>query len=124
MSSVADILVGTGQVAAGAGMQAAAVDPYGGAMLTVAGVLALMSAEEAEKGAAWRVADIAAMRALLGREAQADVLVLSALDAVWADLSRELIAYHAAMEDEGGDDAAILAFYRESAERRELKWPG
>ena len=41
MSSVADILVGSGQVAIGAGMQAAAADPYGAAMLNVAGLLAL-----------------------------------------------------------------------------------
>jgi hypothetical protein len=124
MSSVADILVGSGQVAIGAGMQAAAADPYGAAMLNVAGLLALMSAEEAEKGAAWRVADIAAMRALLGREAEQDVLTLSALDEIWAALARDLTAHHAAIEAAGGDDQAILAFYRESAERRELRWPG
>ncbi|WP_156457824.1 hypothetical protein [Sphingomonas sp. Leaf412] len=120
MSSLGDILVGAGQVAAGTGAAIGAHDAYGGAMLTVAGVLALMSAQEAETAAAWRVADIAAMRTLLGRPVQADDLSLAALDATWADLSRDLIAHHAGL---AGDDAAILAFYRESAERRELTWP-
>lgn len=120
MSSLGDILVGAGQVAAGTGVAIGAQDAYGGAMVTVAGVLALMSAQEAEMAAAWRVADIAAMRKLLGRPAATDDLSLTALDAAWADLSRELIAHHAALD---GDDGAILAFYRESTERRELAWP-
>ena len=123
MSSIGDVLVGAGQVAAGAGMQAAAHDPYGGAMLTVAGMLALLAAQEAETGAAWRIADIAAMRALLGRSGEVDAFTLSALDTAWATLTAELIAHHAAVEAAGGDDAAIRAFYRESAERRELAWP-
>lgn len=128
MSTLRDVLVGTGQIAAGAGMQAAeqggAAGAYGGAMLTVTGVLSLMAAAEAEMAAAWRVADIAAMRALLGQEPRApDRLTLTALDEEWAALSRALIAHHAATEEGGGDDAAILAFYRDSAERRELPWP-
>ncbi|MGJ3628532.1 phosphotransferase family protein [Sphingomonas sp. MMS24-JH45] len=122
-TSLVDVLVGTGQIAAGAGMLAAEKDPYGGAMLTVTGFLSLLAAQEAEMAAAWRAADIAAMRALMGRESEADDLRLSALDATWAAPSRDLIAHHAAIEAAGGDDAAILAFYRQSTERRELTWP-
>ncbi|NJR79606.1 hypothetical protein [Sphingomonas corticis] len=128
MSSLTDVLVGTGQIAAGAGMQAAeqggAAGAYGGAMLTVTGILSLMAAAEAERAAAWRVADITSMQALLGRpEAVPADLSLPALDAAWDALSRDLIAHHAAVEEAGGDAAAILAFYRESTERRELPWP-
>ena len=99
-------------------------------MLTVSGLLALLSAQESERGVAWRMADIAAMRALLaaGGVAAPDSATgytLSELDAAWASLSDALVAHHALVEAAGdaAQDAAICAFYRDSCRRRELAWP-
>jgi hypothetical protein len=125
VSDLGDVLTGAGLVGLGAGAAAAAHDAYGGAMMTVAGLLAVLGAQEADKAAAWRLADIAAMRALLGDEAPAtgEGLTLTELDEAWATLSRALIAHHAGVEPGSEKDRAILAFYRESTARRELVWP-
>lgn len=127
MTVLGDVLVGCGQIGVGAGQAAMEQDAFGGSTLLVAGVLALLAAQEAERAAAWRCADIAAMRALLGQAAPAtgEGLTLSELDAAWATLSNALTVAHIAAE-QGGDraaDAAFCAFYRESAARRELEWP-
>lgn len=127
MSELTDCLTGAGLIAMGAGAAAAEQDAFTGSTITIAGLLAVLGAQEAEKAAAWRLADIAAMRALLGEAAPAtgEGLTLSELDAAWATLSRALIAHHAAAEATGdaAQDAAICAFYRASTARRELTWP-
>lgn len=127
MSQLGDILVGAGMVGIGAGAAAAEHDAFGGSTLTVAGLLAILGAQEAEKAAAWRIADLDAMAALLGDAApeRQGGWTLPELDADWARFSEALIAAHAEAEA-GGDvarDRAFLAFYRESAERRALVWP-
>lgn len=125
MSQLGDILTGAGMIGIGAGTAAAEHDAFGGATLTVAGLLAILGAQEAEKAAAWRVADLAAMAALLGEAApvRAGGWTLTQLDADWNRFSDALIAAHAAAEAAGDDDRAFLAFYRESAARRALVWP-
>lgn len=127
MSELGDVLLGAGTVGIGAGTAASERDAFGGSTLVVAGVMAVLGAAEAEQAVAWRMADIAAMRALLGERAPrvGDGLTLSEVEAAWATLSDALIAHHAAVEEAGDTaaDRAILAFYRESAERRELAWP-
>jgi aminoglycoside phosphotransferase (APT) family kinase protein len=117
-SELGHVLTGAGMVAAGAGQAAAEHDAFGGATVLVSGLLALLAAQEAEKAAAWRVADIVAMRDLLGDTVPAigDMMTLPDLDAAWATLSEALI-------QTGRDDPAVLAFFRESAARRELTWP-
>ena len=127
MTQLGDILTGSGMIGVGAGMQAPSMIAFGGSTLLVAGVLALLGAQEAEKAAAWRIADIRAMQALLGDAAPAigGDFSLSELDADWAMLSDALISHHADIEARGdrAADVAICAFYRESAARRELAWP-
>ena len=127
MSQPGEILTGAGMVGIGAGTAAAAHDAFGGATLTVAGLLAILGAQEAEKAAAWRIADLEAMAALLGDAAPARTggWTLTELDADWARCSDALIAAHAAAEAAGDTarDRAFLAFYRESAARRALVWP-
>lgn len=127
MSELGDVLMGAGMIGIGAGTAASAHDAFGGSTLVVAGVMAVLGGLEAEQAVAWRVADIAAMRGLLGDVAPAvsDELTLSAVETSWATLSDALIAHHAAVEAAGdaAADRAILQFYRESAERRELAWP-
>lgn len=128
MSDVGDVLTGVAMISLGSGAAVQGHDAYGGAMMTVAGLLGLLSAQEAERAAAWRAADIADMRALLpdaaGIAPAAD-LTLTALDAEWAALSDALIAHHAAVEAAGdaAQDRAILRFYNQSAARREFVWP-
>jgi hypothetical protein len=127
VSELGEVLAGAGMIGIGAGMAAGEQDAFAGSTLVVAGVMAVLGAQEAEQAVAWRMADIAAMRALLGDAAPVtdDALSLSAVEAAWATLSDALIAHHAAVEAAGNAvaDAAILAFYRESSERRELVWP-
>jgi hypothetical protein len=127
MSELGDALTGAGLVGMGAGQAAAEHDAFAGSTMLVAGLLAVLGAQEADKAAAWRITDIRAMQALLGDAAPAvgDGLTLGALDAAWATLSDALIAHHARVEADGDRvaDAAILAFYRDSCARRDLVWP-
>ncbi len=127
MSQLFDILTGSGMIGVGAGTAAAEHDAFGGSTMLVAGVLAILGAQESEKAAAWRIADIRTMQALLGDVAPAvgDGFTLTELDAAWAILSEALIAHHARVEEQGdtATDRAICGFYKESAARRELIWP-
>lgn len=127
MSELSDILTGSGLVGMGAGQAAAVHDAFGGSTMLVAGLLAVLGAQEADKAVAWRVADIRAMRTLLGDKAPAvgDGLTLTELDRDWATLSKALIAHHATIEAAGdaATDAAIREFYTESCARRMLEWP-
>lgn len=127
MSELSDVLTGAGMVAIGVGQAAAEQDAFGGSTLTVTGLLAILAAQEADRAAAWRIADIEAMAALLGDAAppRTGGWTLTELDADWARFSEATIAAHAAAEAAGDSarDRAFLAFYRESAARRELGWP-
>lgn len=127
MSQLGEILTGAGMVGIGAGTAAAERDAFGGSTLTVAGLLAILGAQEADKAAAWRIADLHAMAALLGDAApeRAGGWTLTELDADWARASEALIAAHAEAEAarDAERDRAFLAFYRDSAARRALAWP-
>ncbi|QXQ08228.1 hypothetical protein KX816_09805 [Sphingosinicellaceae bacterium] len=127
MSDLKAILTGAGLVGMGAGEAAAEHDAFAGSTLLVAGLLAILGAQEAEKAAAWRVADIRAMQELLGDSAPevGTGLMIGELDAAWATLSAALILHHARIETDGDrvSDANILSFYRDSCARRELVWP-
>ncbi len=127
MSQLGEILTGSGMIGIGAGAAAAERDAFGGSTLTVAGLLAILGAQEAEKAAAWRIADLAAMAALLGDAApeRTGGWTLTELDADWARFSDALMDAHAAAEAAGDADRdrAFLAFYRDSAARRALVWP-
>lgn len=127
MSEVGDVLLGAGQIVLGIGAAAAETDAFGGSTLTVSGLLAVLGAQEIDKAAAWRIADIEAMAVLLGADAPARTggWTLTELDADWARFSEATIAAHAAVEAAGDTarDRAFLQFYRDSAARRELVWP-
>ena len=118
-SDVAHILTGTGLVTAGAAEAAGAVQPFLGATMMVAGLLALLAAQEAEQAAAWRRADIADMAALTGTTPPAitETATLTELDAHWATLAQ------AAIDHPDRDTRAFLDFHRDSAARRALTWP-
>ena len=124
-SDVAQVLIGAGIAAAGAGEKMGVVDAFAGSTLTVAALLALLGAQEAEKAAAWRMADIRDMRRLLGDDAPVthEGEMLDALDGIWGTLATALIAQHDAVAEAGGDETPFFDFYRESTARRELAWP-
>lgn len=123
-SELANLLTGTGIVAAGAAEAATPIQQFLGSTMSIVALLSLLSAQEAEKAAAWRRADIAAMATLLGEtpDVPADA-TLEALDTIWAALSTRLIAHHDRVAAAGADEAALFAFYRDSASRRTLAWP-
>lgn len=124
-SDLAQVLIGAGLIASGAGEKVSAVDAFAGSTVSVAGLLAFLAAQEAEKAAAWRLADIADMQRLLGDDAPpiGGGMTLGALDAAWSTLATDLIAHHDRIAAENGAQAALLDFYRESTARRELTWP-
>lgn len=127
MTQLGDVLTGAGMVGIGAGTAISEHDAFGGSTILVAGLLAVLGAQEADKAAAWRMADIAAMKALMGDAAPpvGTGMTLGELDAAWATLSESLIAHHADVEVRGdaAQDSAICSFYRDSTARRELTWP-
>ncbi len=91
----------------------------------IAMILAL-SAQEAERGAAVRVWENAAIREALGEAPQEPgSLEWRALDEENARLRRRLIAAHQAAEasSDAAADAKILKLYAEMAERRRLDLP-
>lgn len=117
-------LTGSGIIAAGIAQAIAPNDAFGAATLGGAGVLALLAAQEAEKAAAWRIADIAEMGVLLGQPDEVEgAMTLSALDGRWAALSEKLIAEHDRVVASGGDERGFADFYLRSAGRRELVLP-
>ncbi|ADG09968.1 hypothetical protein B7G68_07585 [Caulobacter segnis] len=102
--------------------------------VAVVALLSLLAAQEAERGIAARVAENAAIQAVLS-EASGDYaleavagtedLSLTALDAANARLRQALIRLHEAVE-ESGDAArhhAILRLYARMAELRRLDMP-
>lgn len=108
--------------------------------LSLVALIAILAAQEADRGAAVRVAENAAIRAVLGEDDPGDHatrlvtgddepadpdLSITALDAANAALRRRLIALHEAVEAEGDRDRdrEILALYRRMAELRTLVLP-
>jgi hypothetical protein len=102
--------------------------------VAVVALLSLLAAQEAERGIAARVAENAAIQAVLSEAAGdyaleavagTDELSLTALDAANARLRQALIRLHEAVE-EGGDAArhhAILRLYARMADLRRLDMP-
>ncbi len=115
---------------------------YAAGQLGILGMLAVLAAQEAERGTAARLWENGAMRALFaeavsgfdgdlgGRLAAAaagadDDFTWTALDRANADLRRLLIALHEAVEErrDAALDRAILALYRRMAHERRLDLP-
>lgn len=99
---------------------------YGAGMVGVTGMIAVLAAQEAERGVAVRVAENAAIRAALGVPAAEEPdLGVTALDAANAELRRALIAAHEAAEAEGDTarDRAFLTLYQRMADWRRLELP-
>ena len=102
--------------------------------VAVVALLSLLAAQEAERGVAARVAENAAIRAVLDEAASdyeieprtgTDDLSLAALDAANARLRLALIRLHEAVEAKG-DTArhhAILRLYAKMADLRRLDMP-
>lgn len=133
--TLADILTGNGLVALGTGAAAGEQDSFAGATLTVTGLLSLLAAQATDTAVANAAADNRAMTALLAEAATAypgtatpgacASLQLSAIEAANTDAATALIVLHERVESAGDTarDRAILAFYRDSAARRQLVWP-
>ena len=105
---------------------------YAAGRLGLIGMIAILTAQEAEHGVAARVWENRALFDLLaraaerydcavGEEAETD-LSLTALDAVNAPLRRRLIALHEAVEAANDTvlDAEIIALYQAMAHHRRL----
>lgn len=120
--SAADILAGNARVIAALAAEGGGPD-YAAARLGVVAMLSVLAAQEAAAGAAVRVAENAAIRALLAEEGADGDLTIPALDAANAALRRRLIAHHEALQARGEDDGAVLALYRRMAELRMLVLP-
>ncbi|WP_425229109.1 hypothetical protein [Sphingomonas sp.] len=132
--TTATILAGNARVIASLAGEEGGAD-YAGAKLSVVALLSVLAAQEAEAGAAVRLAENAAIAAVLTAarpddDGGADLPesaepTIAALDAVNATLRRRLIALHEAVEARGDRacDAAILALYRRMAEGRMLVLP-
>ncbi|HEX4199279.1 MAG TPA: hypothetical protein VHZ26_17720 [Caulobacteraceae bacterium] len=116
--------------------------PFMAGTVGVAALLDMLAAQECATGAATRVWENAALRALLTEAAGAyDAKLdgalasagkvgdgdysLAALDTANAELRRRLIRLHEAVEAaiDTGLDRRILALYRDMAARRELQLP-
>jgi hypothetical protein len=136
-----DILTGQA-VALATPLPPEASGEYAAGRAAILTLLALLAAQEAERGAAARVWENGALRALLagaaaaydgalgGRLALAAAAVdedfsWTALDAANADLRRLLIALHEAAEGRGDGalDREILALYARMAQARRLELP-
>jgi hypothetical protein len=103
---------------------------YAGGMIGVTGMISVLAAQEAERGAAVRVAENAAIRTVLARagvtvEVEQGQLTISALDADNAVLRRALIEVHEAAEVAADTEREreILALYRVMAAGRRLELP-
>jgi len=133
--SVPDILVGNFLCMAEPGPPEQQGEFLAGKVAVVA-LLSLLAAQEAERGAAARVAENAAIRAILS-ESRADYGLeadwpadpaeptISVLDRVNAALRRALIGLHEAIETRGDTarHAQILRLYAQMAEWRRLDLP-
>lgn len=132
--TLTEILAGNATAIAGLATEQGGL-AFAGARLSVVALLGLLAAQEAERGAAVRIAENAAIEAILAAAAPDYPLgdtvaavaeaTLSALDEANAALRRRLIALHEAVEARGDTvrDAAILALYVAMARARELHMP-
>lgn len=120
--ATADILAGNARVIAGLAEHDSGPD-YAAARLGVVAMLCVLAAQEAATGVAVRVAENAAIAAVIGEAAEITSLTIPALDAANATLRRKLIAYHEHVEHDAARDAEILALYRSMAEARLLVLP-
>ena len=136
-----DILTGQA-VALATPLPPEAAGDYAAGRAAILTLLALLAAQEAERGPAARIWENGALRALLagaaaaydgalgGRLALAAALDTdfswTALDAANADLRRLLIALHEAAENrrDAALDREILALYVRMAQARRLEFPG
>lgn len=101
--------------------------------VAVTGMISMLAAQEAERGAEARIWENQAIRDLLaqgGADIPADAAVekdfsIAGLDRANAALRTALIALHTAVEDKGDRDLdhAILRFYVKSADMRRLDMP-
>ncbi len=101
--------------------------------IAVTGMIAMLAAQEAERGAEARIWENQAIRELLkqgGAAIPEDAAVekdfsICGLDRVNAALRRALIALHTQVEESGDRalDHAILRFYVKSADMRRLDMP-
>ncbi|MEO7027313.1 MAG: hypothetical protein ABI056_07140 [Caulobacteraceae bacterium] len=101
-------------------------DDYIAGRLGILGMLAMLAAQEAERGVAAAHWENDAIREIAGEPSSADAnLGLTALTAENARLRRRLIAVHEAAEARGDRDLdrRILRLYREMARRRRLDLP-
>jgi hypothetical protein len=122
-----DILVGQA-VALMTPMPPEAGGDYLAGRMGMLAMLAGLAAQEAERGAAARVWENGAIRALLAKSGAApatadESLAWSALDAANAELRRALIRLHEAAEDRGDRalQVQILDLYRQMAKARRLE---
>eukprot|EP01030_Chromulinospumella_sphaerica_P025056 gene25056-25172_t len=101
--------------------------------VAVTGMIAMLAAQEAERGAEARIWENQAIRDLLtqggaaipeGAQTEKDYTICG-LDRVNAALRTALIALHTAVEEKGDQalDHAILRFYVKSADMRRLDMP-
>jgi hypothetical protein len=101
--------------------------------VAVTGMIAMLAAQEAERGAEARIWENQAIRDLLsqggapipaGAETEKDYAI-GGLDRVNATLRKALIALHTEVEEAGNRDLdhAILCFYIKSADMRRLDMP-
>ena len=103
-----------------------------GGMVGVTAMISVLAAQEAERGAAVRVAENTAIRTLLERGGRGEAaavgdgdLSITALDAANATLRRALISLHEAAEVAGDValEREILTLYGEMARGRRLELP-
>jgi hypothetical protein len=139
--SLPDILMGY-FIALTAPLPPEASGDYAAGRLGILGMLAVLAAQEAERGTAARLWENGAMRALFSRAASGfdgdlggrlatagagadDDFSWTALDRANADLRRLLIALHEAVEERRDTalDTTILALYRRMAHERRLELP-
>jgi hypothetical protein len=127
--TLAEILAGNARAIASLATEGGGQD-FAAAKLSVVALLSLLAAQEADAGAAARLAENAAIRAALADAGAklppvAASPALPALDAENAGLRRALVAVHAAAEEAGdtGRHHAILRLYRRMAELRRLPMP-
>ena len=100
----------------------------------IVGMISMLAAQEADRGAAARIWENGAIRAVLARAAPTygpapdlpeGEATITALDAVNAELRRALIALHEAVETakDRGLDREILDLYVKMAQARRLDLP-
>ena len=123
--TLADVLTGNALALASLAGETGGIE-FAGAKVSMVAMLSILAAQEAERAIAVRMAENAAIAAVLGVDAPTPgELSIAALDAVNADLRRQLVAFHIDVETRGdrAADRAVIALYREMATLRRLTMP-